>query len=47
MGLFFAIALYQMFFSFVFCLSKVLYKAKMCYKGLTKDKSYNPLDSEV
>lgn len=47
MGIFFVIALYQMFFSFIFCLSKILYKFRMCYKGLKRDKSYDPLESEV
>lgn len=47
MGIFFGIALYQMFFSLIFCLSKIPYKCKMGYRTMTRDKSYNPVDSEV
>ena len=36
MGIFFVIALWQMFLSFIFCLSKMNYKIKMIYKNYKK-----------
>ena len=47
MGAFFAIALYQMFLSFIYCLTRIPYKIKMMFKTLKKDKNYNPEEPQV
>jgi len=42
MGLFFVIALYQMFLSIIFCLTKINYKCQMVRKHYKKRSRLNP-----
>ena len=47
MSIFFAIVLFQMFFSFIFCIKKIFYKCKMGVRKVKNKKNYVDLDSEV
>lgn len=44
MGVFFAIALYQMFLSLIFCFTKINYKLQMVYKNYKKKNKINVID---
>ena len=47
MSIFFIIVLFQMFFSFVYCLKNFYYKIKMGIKKVKNRKNYIEIDSEV